>query len=206
MEVTTLHVERRSAIGTKQVAKLRAHGRVPAVVYGGEIADTLPLSVDHHLVARELRHHHRVFRLEMDGKEQGVFLQDVQWDVLTDQPLHLDFRRIDLHKPMDVQVELRYVGHPKGASKGGTLIQDINDLHVISLPAAIPESIEVKVGELELGDKILAKELELPEGVSLAAGTEDSVVCHISMPEAEAAEEGAEGEGEAEGEEAPKAE
>ena len=110
---------------------------------------------------------------------EGVFLQDVQFDVLTDKALHLDFKRIDLDKSIRVEVDLMFIGHPTGASHGGHLVKDRVVFALDSLPAAVPEHIEVGVAEIDLGDKILASDLELPEGVTLVEGTENDVVCHM---------------------------
>lgn len=197
MEVTTLKAEPRTARGSNQIARLRENGIVPAIVYGsgGESKSVSLAEVD---VERELRHHHRVFRIECEGNTEGVFLQDVQFDVITDQALHLDFRRIDLDKPIRVDVELFYVGHAKGASKGGELIKDCFTVEVDSLPAAVPENIEVAVGEIDLGDTIHLKDLTLPPGVSIPEGSGDLVVCHMPAhakleEEPVAGEDGAEG-------------
>ncbi len=197
MEVTTLQVEKRDAVGSNQVARLRENGRVPCVIYGGELG-SVNLSLDEADLARELRKHHRVFRLEMDGKTQGVFLQDIQFDVLTDQPLHIDLRRIDLDKPIRVIVDLAYLGHPAGASRGGELIKDKDAIEVDSLPHAVPDTIEVAVKDMDLGDAIKFKDLPLPDGVTIPEGEEDTVICHMSAPKA-----GGDAEGDAEGGDEP---
>lgn len=204
MEVTTLNAEDRKALGTKQVARLREAGRVPCVLYG-DGGETVSLSLSETDVERELRKHHRVFRLVKGGKTQGVLIQDVQFDVITDRPLHIDFLRIDLDKPVQVEVEIVFVGHPVGLSKGGSLVRDRATILVESLPAAVPEDIKVGVKHMDIGDRILASEMQLPEGVTLGEGLGDEQICHLPMAETEAApaaEEGEEGgEAPAEGEE-----
>lgn len=195
MDIATIEVTARPETGRNQVARLREQGRVPAVLYGlGR--DSLSLSVDEREFERHVRQHHKLFKLAMDGKEQAIFLHDVQWDILTDRPLHLDFLRIDLDKPMHVSVELAYLGHPKGISKGGRFVKDLADLKVVCLPAAIPDSIELRVGELDLAEKIVGSDLELPEGVTLDLPG-DTVVCHVTGEILESEDEG-EGEGDGE--------
>ncbi len=194
MEVTKIDVAPRSERGSAQVARLREAGRVPAILYGGG-GDSLSLSVDERELMGRIRNHHRVFRLAMDGKEQAIFLKEVQWDCLTDRPLHADFQRIDLNKPIDIDVELTYLGHPVGAGKGGRLIRDMNALPIACLPASMPETIEIKVSELDLAEKILASEVELPSGVTLRV-PDDAVVCHMTGDETALVEEEAPAEGE----------
>jgi large subunit ribosomal protein L25 len=181
MEITTIDVERRSATGSAKVARLRDEGKVPAVLYGAG-GDALTLAVGERDLQRHVRQHHKVFRLSMDGKEQAIFLQQVQWDCLTDRPLHVDFLRIDLSKPLNIVVELNYLGHPVGISKGGRLVRDLNEVKVTCLPEAIPESIAVQVGHLELSEKTTAADLEMPEGVVLDMPLE-TVVAHMTGDE-----------------------
>lgn len=178
MEVTKIPATKRTAIGTRKVAHLREEGLVPAVIYGqgGEPEHVTVQSRD---IDRELRKHHRVFHLTVEGKDEPVFLQDIQLDVLTDEPVHVDFLRIDLQKPMPVEVELLFVGIPPGLAKGGVMVRDHSRLKVLSLPTTIPEEIEVKVSGLDLDGEILAKEVELPAGVTLDCPP-DTVICHIS--------------------------
>ncbi|MEM7201131.1 MAG: 50S ribosomal protein L25 [Planctomycetota bacterium] len=195
MEISTIQVERREATGKKKMKQLRADGRIPAVLYGGG-RDTLHLTVGAHDMTMHLRHHHKVFRLEMGGQDQPIFLQSVQWDCLTDRPIHIDFLRIDLNKPMRLVVELGFLGHPVGLSKGGRLVPDLKILPIRCLPAAIPEIIEVQVGPLDLGDSITAADLQLPEGVEVDLRPE-ALICHVpgEIEGAEVDAEGEEGEG-----------
>jgi large subunit ribosomal protein L25 len=179
MEVTKMAASARQEIGKRAMKHVRGAGHVPAVVYGlGREPEHVSLNVRD--VERELRHRHRVFRIEVGGGgEQPVFLQDIQLDALTDEPMHIDFLRIDLDKPIQTEVELVFLGVPAGAAKGGVLTRDMQRLKIKTLPAALPREIEVKVGALDLEDEIRAKDLKLPEGVELDISAE-TVVCHIA--------------------------
>ncbi len=206
MEIATIQVHKREQIGTNKVRRLRDQNRVPAVLYGGGKAN-LPIAIDHDEIATHLRHHLRVYKLQLGGEVQGCYLKEVQWDTLTDEPLHVDFERIDLQKPIEVEVELLYLGHPKGITHGGRFIKDLHSITLRSLPGAIPEDVELNVDHLDLHDHVLASELQLPAGCELAVPPETQV-CHVTgeIKEVEVAPvEGVEGvEGEAgEGEAGP---
>lgn len=191
MELTKIQAEPRSAVGSNQVARLRADGKVPAVIYGGG-GENVPVALSGRELERHLRAHHRVFSLQLGDREETTYLQDVQYDVLTDRPMHLDFKRIDLTKPIHVTVEIVYLGHPVGLGKGGRLVKDMNDVPILCLPTAIPETIELTINDLDLGQKILAKDLPLPQGATLDVDPE-TLVCHLvveaAAPEAPAGEE-----------------
>ncbi|MBK8975093.1 MAG: 50S ribosomal protein L25 [Planctomycetes bacterium] len=177
MEVTTIRAHKRAETGKREVNAVRARGGVPAVMYGRE-GGPQHIVVDEQEMARELRAHHRVFELEVDGSKQPVYLQDVQYDVLSDRPLHVDFLRISMDQPIHLMVELTFIGVPKGTSKGGTLVKDATQLRVASLPAAIPHEIEVKVGNLDVGEELRARDIELPAGVTLDLPPQ-TLICRV---------------------------
>ena len=180
MEVATLTVQNREAKGTNSVRRLRDTGKIPLVLYGGG-GDSLCLQADYTTVKRHLAHHLRVFKLELGGKEESGYLQNVQWDCLTDEPLHLDFQRIDMSVPLRMDIELVLLGHPKGLAQGGRLIRDTQHLHLACLPDRVPEQVELRIGHLECGEKILAKDIELPEGCSLDMPA-DQLIVHLTDP------------------------
>lgn len=180
MDVTILNAEPRVARGTRQVARLRAEGKVPAVVYG-LAGDNELVAIDGVTFERELRKHHRLFQLEYSGKRQAVFLQDIQFDVLDDRPVHVDLKRVDLDAEIEVEVELDFLGHPAGASQGGVLVKDRVSITIRVLPRDIPDGIPVSVKDLGLGDEIRIADLTLPASAKCDESP-DTVVCHIGIP------------------------
>ena len=187
MQVSNLKARQRDALGKNHVARLRESGMVPGIVYGGD-QQPVNVAMDYGELKQELRKHHRVFQLEIEGKTEPVYVQDVQIDCTTDEALHIDFRRIDIREPMQIVIELVFVGHPKGASRGGILIRDLMRLPVKALPLSVPYEIEVPVAEVDLGDKVFAKDLVPPEGVTLECPP-DTQLCHmpgeVRLPEEE---------------------
>jgi large subunit ribosomal protein L25 len=178
MQVARLKAEVRSALGRAEVKTLRAQGWLPAVVYG-EGKDPQSISISEWELEQHIKHHHRVYSLEIDGSKQDAYLQDVQHDSLSDRLRHVDFKRIDLTKPIEIEVEVTFVGHPVGLGKGGVLIKDHPLIKVRCLPTAIPEELEATIGHLEIDQSLQAKEVPLPQGVQLAVPPE-FVVCHVA--------------------------
>lgn len=192
MDVATIRAGRRTLVGTRKVSPLRAEGLIPAVLYGGG-ESSVNLAVEEREMDRHLRQHHKVFNLSLDGGTIPAYLKDIHWDVVTDKPLHMDFLRIDMSKPILTKVELAYIGHPVGASHGGTLVRDCVSLEITCLPTNMPEELEVKVKDLDVGDALHVSDLELPEGVTTEVPL-DTIVCHVAVPSAAKTEEPAEGE------------
>lgn len=182
MEVATLSVEPRSANGTNSVRQLRDTGKIPMVLYGGK-TESVSLQADYDSVKRHLAHHLRIYKLNLGGEEVPGYLKQVQWDCLTDEPLHLDFLRIAMDQPLKLEIRIITLGHPAGIAAGGRLIQDAKVLNLSCMPESVPDFIEIKIGQLDVGEKILAKDLQLPEGVSLDM-PEEKVILRVTDPEA----------------------
>ena len=181
MEVATLSAEERSANGTNSVRQLRDTGKIPMVLYGGK-GETVSLQADYDLVKRHLAHRLRVYKLNFGGSEHASYLKSVQWDCLTDEPLHLDFQRIAMDQPLKLEIRITTFGHPKGIAKGGRMIQDTKMLNLSCMPDSVPDFVEIKIADMDTGDKIVAKDLVLPEGVTLDM-PEDKVIMRLTDPE-----------------------
>jgi len=178
MEVTRLKAERRSAKGRNQVKLIRTQGWLPAVLYGGS-TEPLPLSISEWEMEQHIRHHHRVFQIEVEGKKQDAYLQDIQWEAMTDRLTHVDFKRIDLTVEIETEVNIEFLGHPIGLAKGGALMKDMTELPVRCLPMSIPEKIEINVAPLDMDESLRAKDVVMPEGVTLMLKPEQ-VICHVA--------------------------
>ncbi len=185
MQVARMKAETRVALGRNKLKGLRAQGWMPAVVYG-EKKDTDSISISEWELEQHIRHHHKIFQLEYAGGHQHAILQDIQFDVLTDRPRHCDFRRIDLTKPIEVEVEVTLLGIAPGIAKGGTLVKDHAHVTVRCLPTEIPDAIEVSVATLDLDMSLTAADVPLPKGVELVVDR-DTVICHVAKLVAQAA-------------------
>lgn len=178
MKVARLKAERRTAKGRNQVNQLRKQGWTPAVVYG-EGAQPEMISISEWEIEQHVKAHHKVFALEVSGQRQDAYLQEIAWDALTDRPQHVDFKRIDLTKPIEIEVEVTFSGHPVGLGKGGVLMKDHQVIRIKCLPTAIPDAIEHDITKLEIDDYVMAGQLVLPAGVTLVTAA-TTPVCHVA--------------------------
>lgn len=179
----TLATKKRASRGTAESRRLRKRGLIPAVLYGHQ-QETVPLTIAQEEFATILRHHTRVVDLDYDGKKQKALIREVQWDHLGHDVLHVDFARVaeDERIKIDVRIELR--GTAPGATGGGVLDQPLHTLHIECPAISVPESIRVSIGELQLGQAIHVRELNLPPGVK-ALNDPDAIVVHITAPAVE---------------------
>lgn len=178
MQVARMKAERRTAVGRNRNESLRAQGWMPAVVYG-DGKEPLSISISEWELEQHIKAHHRVFQLDIGGVAESAFLQEVAYKATNDRPLHADFKRIDLTKPIDAEVEVALAGHPVGLGKGGTLVKDHIKVTIRCLPTAIPDSISHDISKLEIDDYLTAGQLALPAGVTLVSAP-TMPVCHVA--------------------------
>ncbi|GAB6990798.1 50S ribosomal protein L25 [Paenibacillus pini] len=161
---------------------LREQGRVPAVVYGTD-TENMALSVDAKDLAKIARTGRtEMFNLKVEGaSDLSVIIKDYQKKagVLS----HVDFLQISANKPLRVHVHIDFQGTAEGTKVGGVIQHQLTELEVEALPAKLPSSIEADVSALNMGDKLHASEIKMPEGVTLIT-PEDVLVASVIAPRA----------------------
>lgn len=203
MEEIKLDVQVRTELGKTEVKKVRHQDCVPAVVYGGKKEATV-IKIDRRSYERIRRQHQGegvVFHLNvLEGEKKlrdyAAIVREEQHDPVSDEVLHVDFKRISLKEKLEIKVSVRAVGEePAGVKQGGSLDHHIWELDIICLPTQIPECIDVDASALEIGDAIHVKDLVLPEGVVTNHDPEDIVLSVVPpMKEEELEAEAEEGE------------
>ncbi len=163
---------------------LRRHGQVPGVVYGHKEA-TVPITVPGDELTRAIRHGARIIDLKQGEGVQRALIKDLQWDPLGHDILHVDFVRVSKDEKVELRVRLELRGTAPGVTAGGILSQGLHEVTVVCLPEAIPDSIRVNIGSLQIGDFLHVRDLTLPDGVAVK-GDPDAVIVHITAPLAEA--------------------
>lgn len=164
METTKIRGEKRNEYGTRHARRLRAAGRLPAIIYGhGQPPESI--SVDRHEVDVALHHGARILEVELGGVAQPYLIKDVQYDHLGDTPVHLDLARVDLAERVRVRVGITLKGTPKGAGHGGILDQLMADVEVECRVLEIPDTLHPSVADLDIGESLCVRDLHLPPGV-----------------------------------------
>lgn len=194
----SIEVSRRETVGANANRRLRAAGRIPAVVYGGG-KDTVPVQVDRKTLIDLLKSggsENAIFLLKLadsGGQERHAMIRDMQIDPLSRQVIHVDFQRILMTEKIRVRVPVELVGTAYGVKVDGGLLDFIHrEVEVECLPGDIPRHLELDVTPLHVGQHVEARELVLPEGVTLAEEP-DRVVVSLVHAKAEAAAAAGEG-------------
>ena len=187
-----LDVEVREQTGTGHAREARRSGRVPGILYGGKLG---PVAIDARAQVFKKALHSgrflgRVVTLKYGSETQPVIAKDVQLHPVTDEPLHFDLYRVDLHQRIRIAVPVRFRNHDDspGIKRGGTLNVNLHEVEVTAPAGAIPEEFVFDLTGLEIGDAMRASALVLPADVELAVDPE-MTIASIAAPTVLTAEE-----------------
>lgn len=175
----TIPTEAREGRGSQFAKRLRAAGKTPAVVYGhGHETITISVPTDK-LVAAVGRGAH-VVKLEGVVNESAL-MNDIQWDALGSDMLHVDFTRVDAGESAQVELMVELRGVAPGTKVAGVVEQNTRSI-VIECPVlGIPDKLQVSINELELDGSITADKVALPEGAKLVTEP-GTVIVSCSIP------------------------
>ena len=196
--------------------KLRSEGLIPAILYGGKEANK-NISIEKKDI-KNLIHSDtflsKVLELEIDGKKERVIPRDVAFNVVSEEPIHIDFMRIVSGKKVILEIPVKFINHPEspGLKRGGVL-NIVRRKVELKCPAEnIPDEIIIDLAGTDIGTSIKISSVKLPDNVIPTITDRDFVIATVASPtvmkepekpaEGEAAAEGAEGENPAEGAEA----
>jgi large subunit ribosomal protein L25 len=169
---------------------LRTEGQVPAVFYGPG-SETVSISVPQKEFIKMLSQagESTVVTLKTEGGDKDVLIHDVAFHPVSELPLHVDFYLFDKTKTVEVSVPLVLEGVAPAVKLGGILIKVLHELKIEALPSNLPQEIKVDISTLtDLDSVIIAKDIPLPEGVTLMEGA-DEVVTSITEAKEEEEEE-----------------
>ena len=191
MSELRIEVEPRDKTGKNANRRVRARGKIPAVVYGGG-KESVAIELDRKTFVETMRPgvgDNPLFLLKLGDKERHAMIRDIQIDPVSRMVIHIDFQRIVMDQKVRVAVTVELVGVAAGVKEGGMLDFVTREVHVECLPGDIPKSIEHDVTGLKIGEHVEAKDLRLPQGITLLDEPERVIASlgHARTEEAEAA-------------------
>jgi large subunit ribosomal protein L25 len=193
--------------GGKGAARaIRREGRVPAVIYGDK-QDPITVSFGYQDLMKHVqtgRFLSTLVDIQVDGDSVRAIARDIQFEPVRDFLQHVDFLRLGKGARIVVEVAVNFLNEEicPGLKTGGALNVVRYEIEMECRASEIPDSIDIDLAELDMGDSVHGSDLSLPEGATLAITDRDFTICTIAAPSGGASgdEEGEEGE-EVEGEE-----
>ncbi|MFG2737407.1 50S ribosomal protein L25/general stress protein Ctc [Streptomyces harbinensis] len=185
-----IEAEVREEFGKGASRRIRSADKVPAVIYGHG-TDPVHVTLPGHATMLALKNSNVLITLDIAGRKELVIPKAVQRDPLKGFLVHLDLLVVKRGEQVSVEVPLNVEGNL--APGGGLLEHVLSALPVEAEATDIPQSLTVSVQGLTIGDSVLAKDVPLPKGTSLAIDGDDIVV-QVVQPQAEEPAAGGEGE------------
>jgi len=209
MKSITIKGSERESVGKKSTKALRNAGKVPCVIYGGEVP--IHFSADE-LSFKDLVYtssaHTVIVKFE-DGNKVRAVMQDIQFHPVTDRILHVDFYQLFDDKAVTLEIPVRLEGNSPGVRNGGRLLFRKRKLVIRALPDNLPDVFKVDISKLKIGDNISVETLKNDDFAILHPDSTVVVQVKTARTAVVVEDEEEEGEGEegataeAEGAEAP---
>jgi large subunit ribosomal protein L25 len=187
-----IEVNPREETGKNANRRARAAGKIPAVVYGGG-RESVAIQIDRKTLLDTMKGHsgeNPIFLLKLGDKERHAMIRNMEVDPVSRQVIHIDFQRVIMDQKIRVTVPVELSGTAFGVkTEGGMLDFITREVHVECLPGEIPKHIDCDVIDVHVGQHVAAKDLKLPEGVTLLDDPEKVILSlsHGRLEEAEAA-------------------
>ena len=215
--MSNLKATKRENTSTGSNNKLRASGFIPAILYGGKNANQ-NISIEKKEIKNIINSEtflSKVLDLDIDGKKEKVIPRDVAFNVVSEEPIHIDFMRIVAGKRIILEIPVKFINHPDspGLKRGGVLNIVRRKVELKCPGENIPDDITIDLAGTDIGTSIKISSVKLLENVTptidrdfvIATVAAPTVMKEPEKPAEEAAAEGAEGEAPADGvETAPK--
>lgn len=178
---TTLKAAPRARTGSGRLNQMRREGWLPSVIYGRG-TENKNLKVDaktfNEVIARSSSEN-IIVNLEIDGEGTRLaFLQAIQHDPISGAAVHADFLAIDNKTEITAHIPAHLKGEAPGMKAGGVIEQYVHALEITCLPDDLPETIEIDISNLQLGDSLHVGEVSYPKGVR-PTHSADVVIVHI---------------------------
>jgi large subunit ribosomal protein L25 len=195
MDAVKLDVRLREETGDGPSRRLRAGGEIPGVAYG-KGREATPIAIEVEALRAALKHGHNVV-LELQfggapkkgpgGKQAPLYavVKEIQMNPTKRQALHIDLHEVDLSEDIEAQVAIELVGTAAGAADGGVLDWVLRDVTVRALPQDVPQSLEVDVSALHIGQHVSVGDLTAPAGVVIVTEPE-ILIAAVLAPRVEA--------------------
>jgi large subunit ribosomal protein L25 len=214
--MSNLKAIKRESTSSGSNNKLRSEGLIPAILYGGKDAN-LNISIQKKEIKNLINSDtflSKVLELEINGKKEKVIPRDVAFNVVSEEPIHIDFMRIVSGKKIILEIPVKFINHPDspGLKRGGVLNIVRRKIELKCPAENIPNEIVIDLTGTDIGTSIKISSVKLTENIVPTISDRDFVIATVASPtvikepekpaEGDATAEGAEGEAPAEGAEA----
>ena len=194
MKSVSISAEKRVNLGKKEAKSLRAAGKVPCVIYGGDSVQ--------HISATEIAFNNLVYTpnvyavaIDIEGTTVNALIKDIQFHPVSDRIIHVDFIELTPGKEVNTEIPVVINGNAIGVRNGGKLRKTLRKLSVRSTPENLPDAITLDITDMKIGDKIYVRDIDAEKFDILTSGNAVVVAVKTArnvIEQEEEEEEGAE--------------
>ena len=188
MQKVKINAQPREKAGVRgELSKIRAQKNIPAVLYG-EGLEPISITISQKDLAEiQKAGSNAIVEIALPKGSENAIIKEVQYHVVTDNPIHVDFQRISMDKPLETVVPIVLTGECTWVKENGGIVDHtVREVAIKCLPADIPHEIVVDISGLTLDKHVTLADLTAPKGVTIL-GEADRMIVHIMIPREEAA-------------------
>jgi large subunit ribosomal protein L25 len=182
MDIVKVEAQARESFGKKHTKKVRKEGLVPAIIYGGNnntAISVTPKSVKSLVYTPDFK----LAEISLNGDTHKCILKDITFHPLSDEIVHIDFLRVIEGQTIKVEIPIDFKGKSPGVKEGGKLIPQMRKVKVKTTPEYLVDRVYVDISELELGNSVRVRDIDLPEGMEIMTTTATPVAI-VEVPRA----------------------
>ena len=184
--MNSLEANTRNTKSKGEVRSLRVNGNVPGIIYGGSEKNE-KVSVSKKILKSLLDKEgflSSIIALNVDGKSQNVLPREIEYNVLSDEPTHVDFLRVVSGVKIRIEVPVQFINHEKspGLKRGGVLNIVRRKIELKCPSEKIPESIVIDLDGIDIGESFKISSIKLEEGVTPTIIGRDFVIATLAAP------------------------
>ena len=184
--MNSLEANTRKTKSKGDIRSLRSNGNVPAIIYGGTQQNE-KVSVSKKILKSLLVGEgflSSVITLNIDGKNQNVLPREITYNVVSDEPTHIDFLRVVSGIKIRIEVPVKFINHEKspGLKRGGVLNIVRRRIELKCPSEKIPEAITIDLDGIDIGESFKISSVKLEEGVSPTIQGRDFVIATLAAP------------------------
>ena len=176
-----LDVNKRDLVNKGERKRARKEGKVPGVYYSHDSKESLPFYIDKKELANAQKADTQIFNISVGEKNRNVLFKSIQYHPVTDEILHIDLYGIKMDQLVSVNVMINISGTAKGVVEGGILVQGLNELEIECLPMDIPQSIDIDISHLDMGDSLRSGDIKVDEKLTIST-PENQIIISVTQP------------------------
>lgn len=188
MQKVKINAQPREKAGVRgELSKIRAQKNIPAVLYGEGLEPVSITVSQKDLADIQKAGSNAIVEIALPKGNENAIIKEVQYHVVTDNPIHIDFQRISMDKPLETLVPVVLTGDCVWVKENGGIVDHtVREVAIKCLPADIPHEIAVDITGLTLDKHVTLADLVAPKGVTIL-GEADRMIVHIMIPREEVA-------------------